>query len=232
MCGRFALDSSPEKLKQTFDLKYAKGFTASRYNIAPSQEIPVIVQENSFPVLRTMKWGLVPFWAKDPAIGNKLINARAETLAEKPSFRQALTRRRCLIPASGFFEWKSSGKQKTPLYIRLKNTPLFSMAGLWEEWKNPEGKTLITCTIITVPPNPFMEIIHNRMPAIVLPSATKQWLGVHQPSELIDILKPCPQDWMQAEEVRPLINQTSNDSVDCIRPVQMKKSEDPQMSLF
>ena len=157
MCGRYAFTNTDgKKLKERFKLTKAPQDLKARYNIAPSQKIAVILEQEGKRVLDQRKWGLVPFWAKDPKIGNRMINARAETLAEKPSFKAALTRRRCIIPTNGFYEWKKKGNLKIPTFIHLKEPSLFAFAGLWEAWKAPDGQSLKTCTIITVAPNSFM----------------------------------------------------------------------------
>ena len=170
MCGRFTLTADPNDLREAFPWVNIPEGVGPRYNIAPSQPVAVIPNDGQNQ-LNFFVWGLIPSWAKDPTIGNKMINARAETLTEKPSFRTAFRRRRCLIPASGFFEWKQNpgGKTKTPMYIRLKSGKPFALAGLWERWDSPDGSTVFSCTIITTQPNELMQGIHNRMP-VMLPS--------------------------------------------------------------
>src|SRR5664279_313889 len=152
---------------------------APRYNIAPTQYVPVITNEQP-KTLSLYRWGLIPSWAKEEAIGNKMINARADGIAEKPSFRSAFKRRRCLVPASGFYEWrKGDGKTKTPMYIHLKDQDLFAMAGLWEVWHNSNGDEIRTFTIITTDANDFMMPVHNRMPVILHKRDYEQWLDPH-----------------------------------------------------
>ncbi len=158
MCGRFTLTADPNDLREAFPWVNIPEGVGPRYNIAPSQPVAVIPNDGQNQ-LNFFVWGLIPSWAKDPAIGNKMINARAETLAEKPSFRTAFRRRRCLIPASGFFEWKQEpgSKAKTPMYIRLKSGKPFALAGLWDRWDSPDGSTVFSCTIVTTQPNELMQ---------------------------------------------------------------------------
>jgi putative SOS response-associated peptidase YedK len=169
MCGRYTMHHSSEQVTMRFCVNQTITSLPERYNIAPTQAVSVVVEGDGGRFLDAMQWGLVPSWAKDPGIGNKMINARAETIQEKPSFKVALARRRCLIPADGFYEWKTEGKARQPMHIRRKDGELFAFAGLWEEWRQPDGMPLRTCTIVTTTPNELMEAIHNRMPAILLP---------------------------------------------------------------
>jgi putative SOS response-associated peptidase YedK len=219
MCGRFTLTTNPEQLRAAFF-----GFTIPdelepRYNIAPSQPVAVIPNDGKNQ-LDFFVWGLVPSWAKDPAIGNKMINARAETLSEKPSFRNAFRRRRCLIPADGFFEWRQEpgAKRKTPMYIRLKSSQPFAFAGLWELWSSPDGSKILSCSIITTQPNSLMQDIHNRMPVILPEEAFKAWLepGEVKTEALQALLAPYPADLMAAFPVSTLVNDPANDDPRCI----------------
>ncbi len=177
MCGRFTLTINPDELQQQFGLSEAPPTQlAPRYNIAPTQAVAVIAN-NSDRKLELFQWGLIPSWAKDPKIGSKMINARAETLAEKPSFRTALKRRRCLVVADGFYEWKKTGSGKTPMYIQLKDGQPFGFAGLWEAWQSPDDGLIKTCTIITTTPNALLAEIHYRMPVILPREAYDTWLA-------------------------------------------------------
>src|SRR5258706_12216418 len=181
MCGRFTLTINPDELQQQFGLSEAPpAQLVPRYNIAPTQPVAVIAN-NSERVLELFQWGLIPSWAKDPKIGSKLINARAETLAEKPSFRTALKRRRCLVVADGFYEWKKQSGGKSPMYIQLKDGQPFGFAGLWEAWQSPEDGLIKTCTIITTTPNALLADIHDRMPVILPREAYDQWLAPEEP---------------------------------------------------
>jgi putative SOS response-associated peptidase YedK len=192
-----------------------------RYNIAPTQPVAVIPNDGQNR-LDFYVWGLIPFWAKDPAIGSRMINARSETLAEKPSFKSALRRRRCLIPADGFYEWQAnpSGKGKTPMYIRLQDGKPFAFAGLWERWNSPDGSTILSTTIITTRPNALMEPIHNRMPVILPSSAYAAWLTPEETdaAALLPLLEPYPAQAMAAYAVSTLVNSPAHDAPDLIQP--------------
>jgi putative SOS response-associated peptidase YedK len=194
---------------------------APRYNIAPSQPVAVVPNDGQLK-LDFYVWGLIPSWSKDPSIGNRLINARGETLAEKPSFRSAFRRRRCLIPADGFYEWQQvpGQKTKTPMYIRLKSDEPFAFAGLWESWNSPDGSNVLSCTIITTTPNALMEPIHNRMPVILPASAYNQWLepGEVNPASLQPLIQPYPAEAMTAYAVSTLVNRPENDVAALIQP--------------
>ena len=226
MCGRFTLKTDPETLTETFP-----GFTtpaademSPRYNIAPSQQVAV-VPNNGGKSVEFFQWGLIPSWAKDPKIGNRMINARSETLAEKPSFRTAYKRRRCLILSDGFYEWRAEpgSKTKTPFYIRLKSEKPFAFAGLWERWSpNIDDDPLLSCTIITTSPNALMETIHRRMPVILEPDGYDQWLDPsdQSPRQLEGLLTQYPAEEMDAYPVSRLVNRPSNDSPDCIVPAE------------
>ena len=223
MCGRFTLTVDPSELQETFpEFTIPVADFGGRYNIAPTQPVAV-VPNNGENRLDFFTWGLVPFWAKDPSIASRMINARAETLAEKSSFKHAYKRRRCLIFADGFFEWQSvpGNKTKIPMYIRLKDSKPFAFAGLWENWNSPDGSQILSTTIITTSPNELVAPIHNRMPAILPKSAYDLWLSpVEQPATKLDaILRPYPADQMQAYAVSRLVNSPANDQPECIQPV-------------
>jgi putative SOS response-associated peptidase YedK len=191
-----------------------------RYNIAPAQKIATVVQRERRQMVE-MKWGLVPSWAKDPKIGNRLINARAETAATKPAFRGAFKKRRCLILADSFFEWQKSGDIKTPMLIRLKSEESFAMAGLYEYWKMQSGKTLESCAIITTAANEFMKPIHDRMPVILQPENEDKWLDteLQEVAEVAQLLKPVDSELMEAYEVSTYVNSPRNQDSNVIRPV-------------
>lgn len=222
MCGRFTLTIDPNHLQEAFPWAVIPGDLAPRYNIAPSQPVAVIPNTGDNEVT-LFKWGLIPSWSKDPSIGDRMINARAETLAEKPSFRNAFRRRRCLILADGFYEWKQipGSKTKQPVYIRLNDNRPFAFAGLWEIWASNDGSEIRSCTIITTQPNSLVETIHNRMPAILLPGDYTQWLNKDdQPaSELSRLLNPYPAEEMTAFPVSKLVNAPQYDAPDLIQPI-------------
>ncbi|MGH2480111.1 MAG: SOS response-associated peptidase [Ktedonobacteraceae bacterium] len=185
--------------------------------MAPTQNV-VAVLTNGTAHLDTLRWGLIPSWAKDEAIGSRMINARAETLAEKPSFRNLLRGRRCLVVADGFYEWRSEGKEKTPMYITLQEDQPFAFAGLWDVWKNPDGEPVQSCTIITTPPNELMATIHNRMPAILRPGAYEDWLNpqLRDTEVLTHWLTPYPAELMKARPVSKLVNNPRNDMAELL----------------
>ena len=222
MCGRFVLVADPNVIQTTFNLDPSGVINfAPRYNIAPTQLVPVITNEQP-KQLSLLKWGLVPSWAKEEAIGNKMINARADGIAEKPSFRNAFKRRRCIVPASGFYEWqKGEGKTKTPMYIHLKDQEVFALAGLWEVWNSPQGDEVHTFTIITTDANEFMAPIHNRMPVILHKQDYDLWLDPKEvkADTLLPLLKPFEAEKMTAYEVSRAVNTPSIDEPDLIQPV-------------
>jgi putative SOS response-associated peptidase YedK len=221
MCGRFTLFVDPKDLMEAFPGFEVPASWTPRYNIAPTQPIAVI-PNNSQNKIEFFRWGLIPFWAKDPTIGNRMINARAETLAEKPSFRTAYRRRRCLVLADGFYEWREEPgrKTKTPMYIRLQSGKPFAFAGLWESWRAPDDETILSCTIITTAPNTLVKDIHNRMPVILEPQAYDLWLdpAEQSPDQLGVCLKPYPAEHMTAHPVSTFVNSPGNDSPACVAP--------------
>lgn len=222
MCGRFTLTVDPAELREPFGLSEpAPAGLAPRYNIAPTQ--PVAVIPNTEPRrLELFKWGLIPSWAKDPKIGNTLINARGESVAEKPAFRAALKRRRCLILADGFYEWKREGAgrnaRKTPMYLQFEGGRPFAFAGLWEVWTASDGSQVPTCTIITTTPNAVVKSIHDRMPVILPPEAYAEWLTPGEmPSEkALAFLKPFEAAPMVARAVSTKVNNPAIDSPDVL----------------
>ena len=220
MCGRFTRHHKPEEIAERFGVDPIEEAATARYNIAPSQIVPVIRQLDVREMI-ACKWGLVPFWAKDPSIGNKMINAKAETLAEKPSFKQALAKRRCLVPADGFYEWQKKGKEPSlPIYVRLRGGGLFAFAGLWEEWKPPDGPAIRSFTIITVEPNELISKFHHRMAAVLKPEEESEWLNPkNDVADVVKLLKPYPAEEMEAFAVSRAVNSPSFDDPSCILPV-------------
>jgi putative SOS response-associated peptidase YedK len=220
MCGRFTLTADLEQIAERFSFRATQLALQPHYNIAPSQPVLTVIgaeeRRAGFP-----RWGLIPSWAKDPSIGDRMINARAETLAEKPSFQRALQKRRCLVIADGFYEWQQEGKKKTPLYITLKSREVFGFAGLWESWKSPTGDTIHSCAIVTTAPNAFMTSIHQRMPVILSRAAEAQWLdrSIEDPARLLALLTPYADGEMSAYAVSSAVNSPRNDSPVCIEPV-------------
>ncbi|MBI3169999.1 MAG: SOS response-associated peptidase [Chloroflexi bacterium] len=221
MCGRFTLTVDPAEIADTFGNYTFPAQFAPRFNIAPTQPI-LTIPNDAKNKADFFVWGLIPSWSKDPSIGNKLINARGETLAEKPSFRGGFKYKRCLVLADGFYEWKSlpGGKTKTPYFIHMKDRKPFAFAGLWDEWQSPDGGALRTCTIITTDPNELMSSLHNRMPVILHPKDYDLWLdpAPQTPDKLVHLIKPFPTDAMSAHPVSTLVNKPSNDRPECIVP--------------
>jgi putative SOS response-associated peptidase YedK len=220
MCGRFTLTADVNTLQESFPFVEMPQGMQPHFNIAPTQPVAVVPNDGRNK-LDFFVWGLIPSWAKDPGIGSRLINARAETLQEKPSFRTAFRRRRCLVLADGFYEWKQGERGKTPMYIRLASGKPFAFAGLWESWNSPDGSNVLSCTIITTQPNELMATIHNRMPVILPEEAYPIWLesGEADLQQLAGLLKPYPAEQMQAYPVSPLVNSPKNDLPEVIRPV-------------
>lgn len=220
MCGRYTLTADIDTISQRFKLDTHGLKIEPRYNIAPSQEAPVIVVEDG-KVLKMMKWGLIPFWAKDESIASKTINARAETLHHKPSFKKSLTGKRCLVPADGFYEWKKEGRGKIPIRFVLKNRDVFAFAGLWDTWRNQIGELVFSFTIITTKANALVRPIHNRMPVILKKEYEELWLDpkVNDIDKLLSLLIPYPPEMMEAYRVSSLVNSPKEDSPECIKPV-------------
>jgi putative SOS response-associated peptidase YedK len=220
MCGRFTLTLEPGEVQEALGLLEISPDFQPHYNIAPTQRVAVVTSAVDRR-LDYFRWGLIPAWAKDPGIGARLINARSETLSEKPSFRTAFTHRRCLIAADGFYEWRRSetGKQKTPFYIRLKSAGLFTFAGLWDTWRSPDGETMKSCTIITCRANELIAPLHDRMPVILSEATRWRWLSPDvAPHELEKLLTPYASIEMEAYPVLLLVNNPSNDLPECIVP--------------
>ncbi len=221
MCGRIALTIDPADLQDAFPEFIFPAQAAARFNIAPTQPVLVLPNDASNKA-DFFVWGLIPSWAKDPEIGSRLINARAETLAEKPSFRSAYKYHRCLIFSDGFFEWQArpSSQSKVPHFIRLKSGEPFVFAGLWEHWQSPDGSEIKSATIITTSPNELMASIHNRMPVILPHHAYAQWLDPlpRSPVEMNKLLSPYPAEEMEAYPISTLVNIPANDRPEVVLP--------------
>ena len=222
MCGRY--DYHPKEfadLRIRWNLDRDLPLFKPRYNIAPGQQAPVAANLDGVTACQLFQWGLVPSWAKDHSIGHTMINARAETLTEKPSFRPLLGKRHCLVLANGFYEWRREGKQKVPMRFKLKSGEPFAFAGLWDSWKKPDGNLLLTYTIITTEPNEVTRPIHNRMPVMLSDDDAMKWItsdggGL---THSLSLLKPFPPELMESYEVSKLVNNPRNDSSACIQPV-------------
>ena len=222
MCGRFTLFTDIEEIKERFDIQgsFDEEYQFS-YNIAPSQSVLSVINDGVRNRLGYLRWGLIPFWAKDEKAGYKMINARAETIAEKASFRNAYRKKRCLIIADSFYEWKKTPERKIPMRIKLKNHAPFGMAGLWESWKSPEGISIYSCSVITTVPNELMTSIHDRMPVILKPEDEKDWLNpsINDPAYLQQYLKSFDSEQMEAFEVSTDVNSTKNNSPNLIQQI-------------
>ena len=248
MCGRYSLATPADTLARHFRLSHVPP-VSPRYNIAPSQPIAIVrigkwgqtrLKPNSPPTNTStdrliesdpifwewapVRWGLIPSWANFPAIGNKMINARAETVAEKPAFREAFARSRCLVPADGYYEWQREGRmgqRKQPFYIRLRDGRPFAFAGLWERWVEPDGTPVESCAILTTEPNEALKDIHDRMPVILAEADYDQWLdpAVRQAQLLQPLLRPYPPEDMTACAVSPRVNDPGHDDAGCIEPL-------------
>lgn len=225
MCGRFSLSVSAQTLAKFFRLSEVPSFER-RYNLAPTQSVATVVvpQPGCDRQFQWMRWGLIPSWAKDPKIGNRMINARVETVAEKPAFRNALKQRRCLVLADGFYEWQQQGKQKQPYYFQVNQGEPFAFAGLWETWQSPEDERIVSCTLITTVANDKVQPIHDRMPVILSPESYDAWLdpSLKEPQAVLSLLVPEPVEKMNTYPVSQGVNNPSFDRPDCIQPLAEK----------
>ena len=225
MCGRFTSQAKPKEIEKEFDVKVSDNelFTP-RYNIAPTQTIAAVLESDGKRIIEGLRWGLIPGWAKDQSIGSKMINARAETLAEKPSFKNAFRSHRCIIPASGFYEWQKQTKgAKQPFYFRIKDKDIFGFAGLYEHWLDKEtGEQIETCTIITTEANKVLEPIHERMPVILKPEDYEQWLDAKEKDtdKLQKLLALYPSEEMESYQVSKAVNSLSNDSPELLEEIE------------
>ncbi len=225
MCGRYSVTTPLEAMRQSFD--FIGGLNlAPRYNIAPTQDVPVIRGGADGRELATMRWGLVPSWAKDLSIGARMINARIETVKEKPSFRAAFRRRRCLIPADGFYEWKTIAGAKQPFRIGFKDNRPFVFAGLWETWSDPGGDEIRTCTILTTEASEKLRPIHHRMPVILQPDLFEPWLD---PASSFDgdVAPPFDDEDLHAYPVSKAVNKPANDGPECFEEVTLDEAPSP-----
>lgn len=221
MCGRFSLTTELDVLLERFQIDQTNIQNYSqRFNIAPSQHIPAVIRADHTNRMGTLKWGLIPFWAKDASIASKLINARSETADQKASFKHALKKRRCLILADGFYEWNRMENRKVPMRIQVNKGEPFAMAGLWEKW-NDGHQTHYTCTILTTQANELIKDIHNRMPVILTKETEQIWLdsSLEDVAELSKCMKPFASSEMNAYEVSTIVNSPKNDKPECILPI-------------
>jgi putative SOS response-associated peptidase YedK len=222
MCGRFTQTQSIPSIAREFGVAEVTGELGPSYNIAPTQKVAVVITDG-VKQLVPVRWGLVPSWAKDRTVGNKMINARAETITEKASYRTAFKKRRCLVVADGFYEWQDLGGGKRPVYIRLKSGRPFGFAGLYEVWTSPEGEAITTCTIITTEANKLMKPIHERMPVIIPKKEEDRWLdpATQDKDLLVELLKPYPAEEMEAYPVSKRVNSPRNNTAACIEQLKL-----------
>ncbi len=228
MCGRYVLHVYLSEITDQFEVYEVEWVWEPNYNIAPGNNVPGVIK-NGENRLKALRWGLIPHWAKEESIGYRMINARAETLAEKPAFRRAFQKQRCIIPANGFYEWRheENKKKKTPFYISLRSGKLMGFAGLYETWKSEDDKIITSCTIITTRPNEIVQPLHNRMPVILGPDKREMWLDktIQDPMELMPLLKPYDAKEMVSHEVSDKVNSTKYNRPDCIKPVKSFKTQ-------
>jgi putative SOS response-associated peptidase YedK len=230
MCGRYRLSRRKQLIEEHFDTSPWEDDWSPRYNIAPTQAVPVIRQHPKEPVrqISTMRWGLIPNWARDASIATGTINAKSETAATKPAFRDPLKLRRCLIPADGFYEWAKTANGKQPYCFEVKNGELFAFAGLWDGWKDSTGNWIRTCSILTTTPNAVTSTVHDRMPVILDPASYDIWLdpGMQNVAAISELLKPYHAHQMRCYPVSTRINHVANDDEECSRPMEPAQSQD------
>lgn len=223
MCGRFTQSSSRPKLSKEFKVPLAYTPKAKpAYNIAPSQPVLILREDNGTRKFEYVNWGLIPSWAKDPAIGNRMINARVETLDQKPSFRGPLRHHRCLVVADGFYEWKREGSYRQPYYIRLKSGDPFGFAGLWSHWTSSDGSEILSCTVITMEAGDLLQSIHHRMPVILRKKNRDLWINASNQNnrEALSFLEPIEDKELEAYPVSTQVNSPANDSSECVKPLK------------
>jgi len=226
MCGRYSITTPPEAMTRLFGLSGPTMNFPARYNVAPTQPVPAVVQAGPARELALFRWGLIPSWAKDGV--KPMINARGESVAEKPSFRAAFRRRRCLLPADGFYEWhRPETGPKTPYNILLREGGLFAMAGIWETWMASDGSEVDTCAIITTEANKTLQPIHHRMPVILAPGDWGRWLETPETEarDLLPLLRPAPDDLLEAYEISTRVNRVANDGPELLEPVKSDSKE-------
>lgn len=222
MCGRFEIHSTLEIIAKIFKIDPGTFDIKPNYNIAPSQDVAVVMNDGKKNCLASCHWGFVPAWCKELKTGYRMINARAETASEKPAFRAAFRRRRCLVVADGFYEWQRAGAGKQPYFIRMRDDRPFGFAGLWESWEGPDHSAVESCTILTTEANPAVRPIHDRMPVILAPAEYSRWLdpALQRPEELRGLLRPYAPEAMMAYAVDRYVNHPGNEGPRCIEPLR------------
>src|ERR1041384_4676121 len=247
MCGRYAITTAPEAIRQLFGYLEQPSFPP-RYNVAPTQPVPIVRMAEGKRQLALVRWGLIPAWVKDPRSFSLVINARGESVLDKPAFRNAMKYRRCLFPADGFYEWKRAGERKQPYFVRLKSGQPMAFAGLWESWMGPNGEEMETAAIVTTTASRSIAHIHDRMPVIVAPDAFDFWLNPNVDGEMATaVIQPAPDATLEAYEVSSAVNRTANDAPMLLQPLtepeetaekpkrvkkEKEKKDDGQASLF
>lgn len=233
MCGRYRLSRRKQIIEEHFDSVSGEEDWSPRYNVAPTQPVPIIRQHPKEPrrEMSLVRWGLIPWWAKDASGAARMINARSETAATLPAFRDALKSRRCIVPADGFYEWLRAGKTKQPFCFEVNDGELFAFAGLWERWKDADGKALETCSILTTTPNVVTSTVHDRMPVILSPDSYDMWLdpGFADAAAVSELLKPYDARLMRSYPVSARVNSVANDDVECAAPVDLIQPRQAQL---
>ena len=231
MCGRYRLSRRKQLIEEYFETVNDEVEWEPRYNIAPTQMVGVIRQDAAKPErhLSLVRWGLIPYWSKDPNLGNKTINARSETVAEKPAFSEPFKLRRCLIPADGFYEWQRGSKAKQPFHFGMRDDSLFAFAGLWDRWKDPIGQVVESCSILTTTPNSLLADVHDRMPVLLSPEHYQLWLdpGFRSAATLAEMLRPFDARLMKRYAVSARVNTVSNDDAECAAAVMLSQAALP-----
>jgi putative SOS response-associated peptidase YedK len=220
MCGRYAITSAPAAIRALFGYPDQPNFPP-RYNVAPTQPVPIVRLAEGVRRFALVRWGLIPSWVKDPRAFSLIINARGESVIERPAFRHAMQRRRCLFPADGFYEWRREGSQKRPYYVRPRAGGPIAFAGLWETWMGPNGEEMETAAIVTTRANRTLSAIHDRMPVVIAPEAFDFWLDGRkvEPDTAAALIAPAPEALLEVYEVSPAVNRVANDSAELVEPV-------------
>ncbi len=235
MCGRYRLTAKERYLAEHFGIDDVEDVQwTPRYNIAPTQQVVVIRQDRDQPkrTISLMRWGLIPYWAQDPSFGNRTINAMAETASEKPAFREAMRKRRCLVPADGFFEWKKlSSKRKQPYNIGMLDDSVFAFAGLWDRWRSSSGELVESCSILTTDANSLTKDIHDRMPVILRPEDYDHWLdpGITDPEQVQELLHPFDPRLMKKYPLSSAVSNVNNDGPECVQEVPADETATPTL---
>lgn len=221
MCGRYTLNRRQEDIEAAFDIEKVVADAVARCNVAPTQTVAVVMNNREGErVLDAFRWGLIPFWTKELNKSRPMINARAETIADKPYWKNCITRKRCIIPADGFYEWKKEGKAKTPMFIHLTDRSIFGFAGLWDEWRSPDGEVIRSCSIITTAANDAVAPVHDRMPVILRSDQIGKWLdnSLTETEEVVPMLTARDNDEIAMYAVSPKVNSPTHDSPDLLEP--------------